>query len=106
MTSTTGGSSGMAMKAKVAIIEDNYIILLDLSLLLVLKCIGHSWMAIAEDNLIQLLDPPMPDNVDHILSSDILHISKLNSISPIDHLYAYIAKACMEDVNLLKKMAY
>ena len=59
-------------------------------------------MAIAKDDLIQLLDPPMPD-VDHNSSSDVLPISMLDSISPADHLHAHMAKAHVEDVDLSEK---
>ena len=80
-------TSGVAMKANVAIVEDDHITLLDLSSPPVPECIGHSWMAIAEDDLIQLLDPPMPNSIDRESSPDVLPISNLNSISPTDITY-------------------
>ena len=100
--STSSRTSGVATKANITIVKDDHITLLDPSSPLVPKHIGHSWMAIAEDDLIQLLDPSVP-NIDHEPSSNILPISMLNSISPIDHLHAHMAKAHVKDVNLLEK---
>ena len=101
--STPGRTSGVAMKANIAIVEDDHITLLDPSSPPEPKCIGHSWMAIVEDNLIHLLEAPTSNNIDHDSSPNILPIFYLDSISPVDHLHAYTAKACVEDVNLSEK---
>ena len=100
--STNGRSSGAVTKANVAIAEDDQIILLNPSLPPEPECIGHSWMAIAEDNLIQLLDPPMSDDADHDLPSN-APTFRLNYLPPTDPFYAYMVKACIEDVDLSEK---
>ena len=85
---TTGGSSGAATKANIAIAEDDQIVLLDPSSPPVPERIGHSWMAIAEDDLIQLINVPTPENADHNLPLDDLSVSGLNHLPPADHLHA------------------
>jgi hypothetical protein len=45
----------------------------------------------------------MSNDVDHDLPPNIIPISKLDSISPADHLYAHMAKAHVEDVDLSEK---
>ena len=90
------------MKANVAIAEDNQIVLLDPPLPPEPKHISHSWMAIADDDLIQLLDPLMSDNADHDLPSNVL-TSRLNYLPPADLFHAHMVKACIKNIDLLEK---
>ena len=73
---TAGGSSGLRPPVRHA--EDDHIILLDPSSPPVPERICHSWMAIAEGDLIELIDPSMPDNADHILPLDDIATSRLD----------------------------